>query len=130
MRLIYMAHEYGGKAENLQAARRWLRLCNEAAAYEGDVVIAHWIAACEVFPESDAETRERQLQADEELARRCEETWLVGPRISRGMQREADAATRAGRLVISLITPIGGMASAYGMASFVTRMRVRAHFPK
>ncbi len=130
MRLIYMAHEYGGKPENLEAARKWLRLCNDAAALDGDVVIAHWIAACEVFPESDAETRERQLQGDEELARRCEETWLVGPRISTGMAREMTAAMEAGRRVIAMIHPVNpapvSPPTARSIAEFVRVARLQS----
>lgn len=127
MRLIYMAHEYGGKAKNLEAARRWLRLCNDAAAPDGDVVLAHWIAACEVYPESDAETRERQLQGDEELARRCDETWLVGPRISTGMAREMNAAMVAGRLVIAMLTPPPiAITSPIAITRFVRSARISA----
>ncbi|MCC6610169.1 MAG: hypothetical protein IT515_10940 [Burkholderiales bacterium] len=87
---------------NIVSAKRLLRIAAEVAYEEGACVVAHWIPLCEVLTDCTPEMVEHQLRGDEELARRCDELWLAGPRISGGMMREAEAAWRAGREVFDL----------------------------
>ena len=82
----YIAHPLGAgpdREANRQRASRWVAW----AASQGVAPVADW-------------TRAKGLAIDCALVARCDELWLVGGRISRGMQVEADAARAAGVMVV------------------------------
>lgn len=110
MKLIYLAHEYSAKPENLQRARRWLRWAWQNHRDCG--FVADWILSCELLDE--AKYREHGLAFDEELISRCDEFWMVGGRISDGMQREHLAALREG-IDIADLTHLGPEPPASGV---------------
>lgn len=93
MRTIYLAHPLAGDvASNLARARRWLQW-----AYRNHrevVVLAPWMHEVELLAEDDADpvVREAALRRCAVVARLCDEVWLVGGRVTPGMEREAAAA--------------------------------------
>lgn len=88
MRVVYLAHPYGGLAENRERAKRWFRW----AAVEMRVSpVADWIVMTELLDES---FREFGLECDVTLVRRCDEVWLVGGEVSAGMRLESAANSR------------------------------------
>lgn len=93
MRVIYMAHPYGGDPEKLARAKRWLRWIEETQPV---AVNANWILECEVWDDSNPEEREAGLRRNIEHIRRCDEIWAVGGEISRGMKVEIEAASSYG----------------------------------
>ena len=104
MKIIYMAHPVAGDVENnLERARQWLKWAIENN--EGVAVMANWIIECELWDDSDPEQREAGLKRCEALVERCDELWLVGPRISSGMARERKLAEEKG-LRIRDFTPL------------------------
>lgn len=101
MRLVYMAHPFGGEAANLKRARRWfvwlLRNFGDRHAF-----VANWILECEALDDRDPLVREQALQRDELLAGRCDACVLVGGHMSVGMQREASVVWGRGCPVYDL----------------------------
>lgn len=95
MRLVYMAHPFGGDPENLLRAKSWLRWAADKARRQGAFVVAPWIPLCETHSDSDSKLRAFMLDGDCETVRRCDALWLVGPFVSAGMARERDAAVFA-----------------------------------
>jgi hypothetical protein len=89
---VYLAHQLSaptreGMDENREKAAHW-------AAWlwkRGFSVECSWIV-CTSMLEETPENRELGLRADCELVRRCDVMVLCGPRVSRGMLREAGAA--------------------------------------
>lgn len=101
MKVIYMAHPLGAgedRARNRANAARWVAWI---AASFGHAVIADWIILSGEWDES-AENRARGLAIDLALVERADEVWLVGGRVSPGMQMEADEARRLGKTVVDL----------------------------
>lgn len=99
--IFYVAHPYVGLMENLDRARRWMHyLIVRNATVD---FCAPWITWCEVFRElDDPFIRNRGLEFDCEMVKRCDGVVLCGGRVSRGMRLEADAAVIAGKPVIDL----------------------------
>lgn len=98
MKVIYVAHALGAgpdREANRARAARWCRW----VALLGHAPVADWIILSGVFDESH---RERGLAIDCELVERVDEVWLVGGRVSPGMQVEADHARRCGVTVLDL----------------------------
>lgn len=102
MTLIYLAHPVGGDvAGNLRRARLWWQWIE---AHRTNVaVVAPWVTSCEWQDDANPSEREAGLRRCEAVVARCDELWLVGGRISAGMERERQAALRAGVKVIDLI---------------------------
>lgn len=97
MKLVYIAHPYNAptaeeRAENRELAKRWVAF----AAHHGFAPIATWITLTELWTERD---RSLGLDIDCEIASRCDELWLCGPRVSNGMKLEHIRTMQAGRLV-------------------------------
>lgn len=93
--VVYLAHPVGaptpdGVAANLASARKWLAVLIEACP---DVAwCVPWLPYLDVLEDS-AENRTRGLRDDCEVAKRCDAILMVGPRVSDGMQLEAEAAS-------------------------------------
>lgn len=102
MRLIYLAHPFGGDLANLFRAKAWLRWAALIALESGDFVVAPWIPLCEIFAGQDAHSpdfRALMLNGDCEVVQRCDELWLCGSHVSEGMAQERDAASWQGKVV-------------------------------
>ena len=100
MKVVYIAHCLGAgpdRDRNLENAARWVVW----AARSGVAPVADWIALAALLEETP-ENRELGLTIDRELVERCDEVWLVGGRVSEGMQIEIDHAMRHGILVVDL----------------------------
>ena len=101
MRRVYIAHPLGAGAErgpNRERAARWFCW---AAEHEGVSPIAPWITLSGVWDESK---RELGLSIDFDQIGVCHALWLVGGRVSPGMNAEAKEAHRLDVHVTSLIT--------------------------
>lgn len=105
MRLVYMAAPVSGDVPaNLARARRWYRWLVEL--YWPDFrPVADWIVAASMFDDSQPTVRRAELDACMELAKRCDQLWLVGGRISAGMQTEALAVVQ--QMPVYDLTPLG-----------------------
>ncbi len=112
MILVYMAHPVAPEAgetieSNLASAKAHLRYL---LAAHGDThnIVAPWITEVELFDDSIPEERELGLARCCDLSARCDEIWLVGPRISAGMFREKQAAEARGATVQDMTgIPVG-----------------------
>ena len=104
MKLVYLAHPLGAKRhdgsvdhlgilQNIEQAKRWFKwACDN---YWPDYAFnATWIMNCEVYNDANAEDRERGMQRNYAHIQHCDELWLLGPRISQGMEDEARFARR------------------------------------
>lgn len=90
MRLVYIAHPYGGDPSNLQAAREWVRWAFGAGK---DVCpIAPWIVTCEILDDANPSDRRRGMETNMETVLKVNQVWLCGPRVSSGMLQEARVA--------------------------------------
>lgn len=101
MKVIYLAHRLGDgpdRADNLRAAANWGAWATRQYAV---AVIADWIWLAGELPETPG-NRALGLAADLALVARCDEVWLVGGRVSPGMQEEADRARKLGIPVVDL----------------------------
>lgn len=73
------------------------------------VFVADWILHCEVFAgekDDDAELRSLGMIRNFRLIDVCHELFLVGPRLSRGMQAEAEYAKSRGLGIQNLVGAI------------------------
>lgn len=93
MKVVYMAHPYGGRAENLRRARRWVRWIEQ---HYGVAVVANWIIECEIWDDASPAERKAGLARDIAVIERCDEIWAVGGAISSGMTVEIHAAGSVG----------------------------------
>jgi hypothetical protein len=84
VRRVYIAHPYGGRAENREAATRFFMRAAELG-YEPVapwlIVTAHWTEA----------RRAEGMAINLNAVRACDEIWLCGPEITPGMLDEAVA---------------------------------------
>lgn len=119
MRVVYMAHPVGaptpeGVIANIKRAKRWYRrLCD---TQPDCAFVANWIVDVEVFHdmsnnvmpdviihgEPEHEARLRGLERDDAVIRVCDEYWMVGGRISGGVDRGRVVAERADSLIVDL----------------------------
>lgn len=100
MKVIYLGHPLGAgpnRDVNIMNAVGWVAW----AARQGVAVVADWIILASQSEETP-ENRARGLEIDIELVSRCDEVWLVGGRVSPGMQMEADRARHLGIAVVDL----------------------------
>ncbi len=95
MKVIYMAAALSPidgetREGNIARAKKLYRdLCID---HEG-LFLAGWILNCEVFDESP-EARFLGMQRNLRTIELCDELWMVGPRVSNGMQEEAEHAVK------------------------------------
>jgi hypothetical protein len=100
-RVVYLAHQLGaptrdGIEENRKSASEWygwLAACFPIAP------VADWIILTGQWTES---MRARGLEIAKVHVSRCDELWLIGPRVTEGMMVEADHAHALGRPVYNL----------------------------
>lgn len=107
MKVIYVAHPLGAGPDrelNRANASKW---CAWLAREFGVATIADWIVLSGQWDESPA-NRDAGLAVDLALIARVDELWLVGGRVSPGMQIEADEALRLGKPVVDL-TALGAL---------------------
>ena len=102
MKLTYMAHPVAGDAPaNLARAKLWLKWLTESRE-EPSAVIAPWIIACEIWDDANPEERTQGLERCKAAIERCDEIYLVGGRVSNGMEIERRHAMRHGLTVIDI----------------------------
>ncbi len=117
MKLIYVAHPFGGDPANLQRARRWyFWLVTEFPrnAYE-----CSWIVSSEVLDDSDPFVRRAALERDFEIVRKCDALLFVGGDITEGMRAEAQLA----RVVLDL-SMIGDEPPEVGSHAWITTPQI------
>jgi hypothetical protein len=102
MRVCYMAHPLGADAAtreaNRQRAQRWYKWIIDTF----DVAVcADWIIGSGLWDERQ-ECRDYGLAMDVAIVSKCDEIWLVGGRISPGMQTELQHAVLSDLRVVDL----------------------------
>lgn len=91
--LVYICSPYSGEVEyNLNRARGYCRL----AVGKGYIPFAPHLLFPQFMDDDDRQQRELGLFFALILLGKCEEVWVFGNRISEGMAREMEAATRRG----------------------------------
>ena len=89
--LVYICSPYSGEVEyNLNRARGYCRL----AIGKGYIPLAPHLLFPQFLDDDDRQQRELGLFFALVLLSKCEEIWAFGNRISEGMTREMEAATR------------------------------------
>ncbi|KKM92267.1 hypothetical protein LCGC14_1220200 [marine sediment metagenome] len=112
--VIYLAHPVGaetpeGVRENIENAKMWVYW----AIINYDVaVVANWIYYCEVLDDHNPEHRAQGMRHGLDVLERCDELWLVGGRVSSGMDKEAKHS-RLHAMVVRDFTSWGPFASAF-----------------
>lgn len=110
---VYVAHQYGGKPENREAAKRWVRWLAEL----GYAPICTWIVLTEMWDESH---RDDGLTIDCELISRSDVVLLCGHDVSSGMQVERDYADGCGVPVVD-VTDLDGSREALEVVRRINR---------
>ncbi len=112
MKLVYLAHPLGAKKhdgspdhlamlKNRENAKRWYKwACDHY--WPDHAFNAMWIMNVEVYNDADAVDRERGMQRNYAHIKNCDALWLLGPRVSEGMEDEALFARRCGMPVYNL----------------------------
>lgn len=99
-RMIYMAHPVGGDVElNIERAKAWLK--HLEASNPWVVFVAQWITGVELWDDADPVQRAHGLKRCFAQVERCDELWLVGPRVSAGMYLEQLWAQQFGVAVVN-----------------------------
>lgn len=95
MLVVYVAHPVSAPTrEGIEANRaRGARWAAWVLKTYGHAVIADWLWCTGALEETE-ENRALGLAMDVALVGRCDELWLVGERVSRGMEIEAREALR------------------------------------
>ena len=95
MRVIYLAHPLGaatkeGVEANKARARRWIRWVYDN--FPDVAVVADWLINCDVLDDFNPEHRARGMAMNKAIISLCGEFWMVGGRISNGMNDESITA--------------------------------------
>lgn len=95
MRVIYFAHPLGaatpeGVQANKDRARRWIRWIYDNLNADGVKVsvVADWLITCDVLDDFNPDHRAQGMAMNKIIIPRCDEFWMVGGRISSGMEDE------------------------------------------
>lgn len=95
MRVIYFAHPLGattpeGVEANKARARRWIRWIYDNLNANGVkvAVVADWLITCDVLDDFNPDHRSQGMQMNKILIPLCHEFWMVGGRVSSGMEDE------------------------------------------
>jgi hypothetical protein len=108
MKVVYVAHQLGSGADrdaNRASASEWTgwiaRTFNVAVSCD-------WIVLSGQWPETP-ENRALGIATDLEMVSRADEVWCVGPRMSPGMETEAEHGRRLGKRVYDFtgVTALG-----------------------
>lgn len=94
-KIIYLAHPLGSgpdREKNRLNAAKWAAYIAE---YFDVAPSCSWVVLSSVWPETE-QYRDLGIALDKQMVAQCEEIWLVGGRISVGMQIEADTARELG----------------------------------
>jgi len=95
MKVVYVAHPVSGDAEgNIQRALRWIEKLEEAFPV---AVVASWVQECMIWDDDNPDERRAAMERDLAVIEKCDEIWLVGPRISDGMRHELSHAIAHGK---------------------------------
>jgi hypothetical protein len=91
MRVVYMAHPLGaptpeGVTANIARAKRWYRWI--AINFPNVAVMAPWVTTCEVLDDHNPAHRAHGMAMNKAIIPRCAEFWMVGGRVSTGMNIE------------------------------------------
>jgi hypothetical protein len=103
--IVRMEHPLGARSraevqDNLQNARKWLQyLLRHFPDFD---FTAEWILWGELLDDHIPEERARGIAFGVEMARRCDEIWLVGGRVSEGMKRAWEMAQQNNKRVVDL----------------------------
>lgn len=106
MKQVYLAHQLSAKTPagiqaNIDNAKLWYRwACDHY--WPDHCFNAMWILNCEVYDDADAHDRAMGMKRNLVNIKSCDELWLLGPAISRGMSEEAEYAQRCGYPVYNL----------------------------
>jgi hypothetical protein len=92
-RMIYVAHPVGGDVENnIRRAKAWVKYLEAGNPWV--VFVSQWIIGVENWDDSKPEDRAIGLRRCFAQVERCDELWLIGPRVSSGMLGEAAHARK------------------------------------
>jgi len=95
--LVYIASPYSGDIENnVKLARDYCRF----AVSEGVNPVAAHLLYPQFLKDNDLEQRQLGLALALELLRKCDQIWVFGEYISKGMAGEIDEAERVGITVV------------------------------
>ncbi len=101
--VAYLCHPVAGDVvANLTSARMWLRWLIDR--YPHVAFCAPWIPYVETLDDSNPEHRSRGLSDGLAMLARSDEVWLVGDRVSSGMEMERDHGLALGLPVINFTT--------------------------
>jgi len=101
VRVIYLAHPVAGDVKaNLASARRWIRWIVDN--YTDIAICAPRIPYVESLRDECVQDRLRGTRDDLEILARCDEVWLVGDRVSSGMEAEKTVAMKLGKPILDL----------------------------
>lgn len=105
MKVIYLAHPLGaatpeGVEANKARARRWIRWVYDN--FKDVAVVADWLITCDVLDDFNPEHRAHGMTMNAAIIPRCDEFWMVGGRVSNGMNDESGVADRARRRIYDL----------------------------
>jgi len=102
-KVVYIAHPLGSgpdREANRQNAAAW---CSWAVMHFNVTTVADWVVLSGVLSEDH---RDLGLECDLALVERCDELWLVGGRVSPGMEIERAHAIAFG-VVVRDFTALG-----------------------
>jgi hypothetical protein len=90
--LVYIAHPVSGltRAELTESVSAWL--AQLIGDYPEHAFCVSWLPYVLALDDGNQTHRERGMRDDLECLSRCDEIWLLGPRISSGMLDEAHFA--------------------------------------
>jgi len=106
LKRVYIAHEYGGKQENLEKVEAIIR---DIVLNQPDVIpVCQWYALVKSLNDSDEYERAMGMRATTALLRKgiIHELWIYGSKISRGVDDEIHYAVNNGITIFRKSTEI------------------------
>jgi hypothetical protein len=96
MKIVYIAHEYGGKPENIEKVKRII--ADIAMSNLNVIPYCPWLAYVESLNDLNKEQRARGIMMTLALLdkRRVSELWIFGDKISEGVALEINKAYNEG----------------------------------
>lgn len=90
MGLVFISSPYGGQAQNIELARRFMRY----AASQGLVPVAPHVMLHGVMDDANPQDRMTALAGCLELLDLCQSIWVCGNELTPGMARELEHARK------------------------------------